>query len=600
VSEDGSGGQCADGNGVAGTTALASARSARPSLLAVSPSASTLAVLDIDAGGALRQSACFAAAPRAGCTVVPALSGASDVAVQAGFVYVAARDADAIAVFRSTDGGLVPAGCASPTFPGCTPARALDGPVALAVEAGPYAHGGNLFVASRGSDALAVFRPDGDSGALTQVGCVQQTGGGDACTAGRALNDPAGVAANGEGVVVASSGSNGVATFTRDGLPVACTTQGGAEGCGTADGLAGAAGVALFGTDVYVSAPGSGSVTWLRRDAPGGLTPLGRVGVAGGAGLALPPETGIADAPSFGGSHLYVASRAGSIGVFGRDRLTGALAPLAPAPGLRPGGAVEDVVLSADDPWSPVVYAAGAGGILVLARNIPPSCGGGFAPPPPIPRTTAGRAVRIPLRCYDPNREPIAYSVASGPAHGRVTGFEPRADPYGSDAAVYLPDPGYVGSDSFEVRASDGAESATVRLAVEVEPAGAGRGPRVLILDRRLRMDRRGRVRVRLRCPATLALPGGVPANCRTTLELRRGGRRAGRAGATVRRGHVRRVRVRLARRVQRRVRKARRGITVAVRVSARGHAAVPVSGGAADGPLGRTSKRLRVSSTIG
>jgi DNA-binding beta-propeller fold protein YncE len=104
------------------------------------------------------------------------------------------------------------------------------------------------YVASKVSDAVAVFRRDATTGALTQplgtAGCVSQTGTGGQCVDGRALNGASAVVVSPDGanVYVASGTSDAIASFARNTTSGqlaqladwnACISQGGIEGCAT-------------------------------------------------------------------------------------------------------------------------------------------------------------------------------------------------------------------------------------------------------------------------------------------------------------------------------------------------------------------------------
>jgi hypothetical protein len=104
------------------------------------------------------------------------------------------------------------------------------------------------------------------------------------------------------------------------------------------------------------------------------------------------------------------------------------------------------------------------------------------------------------------------------------------------------------------------------------------RGDRLIaVLDRRARLDRRGRIALRLRCTTD-----GAP--CRATLAIRRG-KRVGRASATLTSGTPRRVRVKLTKRVRRSIRRHRKGLRLTAVATAR----------LADGRTDRATRRVRV-----
>jgi hypothetical protein len=562
VSETGAGG-CTDGRALAGVTAVAADESR---VYAVSPSAGTLVELAADPrDGGFIVTDCFSATDRPGCIEVPALTGASDVAVVGTRVFVTARDSDALLGFTYTDGRLVLDGCAAAARSECTPAP-LDEPVALAVSPARD----RVWVVSAGSDSVAALTP-----ALQPLGCVQQ-GAPGACAGGRALADPRDVAVAGDTAVVASSGSDGVALLRAPGgaAPgqVGCVTEGGAEDCVPGEGLAGAAGVATHGDEAYVGSPGA--VTELV--VPAGGPPSRRAThAAPGAAVAIPAAHHlIADAPSYAGSHVY----AGGAGVkpFARDFFTGALSPMTAA-AVRPAGAVTGLAVSGDIE-STAVYAAvpSAGAVVAFARNIPPSCTTWFESSlPPLP---AGLSpTPIPIGCFDANRDTLSYSVETPPALGRIVGFDGSAALYQGPGTNVPPR-----EDSFVVRASDGAESATKRLRVTLDYlAGVRVPPRpppdMRVLDSRATMDRKGRVTLRLRCRTD-----GSP--CAAALALRRG-RRVARASATLRSGATRRVRVRLAKRVRRSIRRSRKGLLLQA----------VATGRQGDGRSDRATRRIRV-----
>jgi hypothetical protein len=244
-----------------------------------------------------------------------------------------------------------------------------------------------------------------------------------------------------------------------------------------------------------------------------------------------------------------------------------------PTGALRPGGPVQDVAML-DDQLKLVAYAAvpGAGALVTLQGNQAPSCGYGWFRPPPV-KVTAGRVTRVPIRCFDANGDALSYSLASAPKHGTIEGF-------GGDDALYRADAAYTGADSFGVSASDGGATGQGFVEVDVQPPGSsGDGPKVTLASTRLRMDRRGRVALRLRCPAT------EPTSCDTTVRLRRAAKTVARGTITIRHARTKTLRVTLAKRVRRLVRRARH----AVRLSAR------ISAGNGAGKVGRTTARVSV-----
>ena len=151
----------------------------------------------------------------------------------------------------------------------------------------------NVYVTSAGSNAIAVFARDVKTGALTQLagtaGCVSEDGTGGQCADGKALLSPFAVAVsqNGKSVYVASRDSNAVAVFARDFKTGALTQLAGTAGCVSEDGsggecadgngLVGAVSVAVTrnGRSVYVASETSNAVSAFARDTKtGALTQL--------------------------------------------------------------------------------------------------------------------------------------------------------------------------------------------------------------------------------------------------------------------------------------------------------------------------------------
>lgn len=257
---------------------------------------------------------------------------------------------------------------------GCARARALRGP-------GPYVgsralavspDGRNLYVASSLSDAIAVFRRNPKTGALTQpsgaAGCVALQGA-DGCGTAVGLDAPNSVAVSPDGrtVYATARDSSSIAVFHRSPKTGRLTQLPGAEGCLT--GLPQpapvcGAGRALAYPDVVVVSPdgrnvyvgaffGNAVVNFAVNPATGGLTQLsGSAGcIAEGAtngcalGIALgnPEGLGISN----DGATVYAAAASSSaVAILTRDVTTGALAQVkidagcianAPLTGCRQG-----------------------------------------------------------------------------------------------------------------------------------------------------------------------------------------------------------------------------------------------------------------------
>jgi DNA-binding beta-propeller fold protein YncE len=229
----------------------------------------------------------------------------------------------------------------SPRPSGCARVRALRGPApflgsrAVAISG----DGRHLYVASSRSNAIAIFRRDVRSGALTQAagtaGCVAARGSGG-CARARALDGPNSLAisADGRHVYATSLLSDAVATFRRDPRTGALAQA----GCVAGRAIPGCASArALDGPDVVVASPD--------------------------------------------GRNVYVGSfRGDAVASFARDAATGALAQLDGASGCLAAAAddgcatalalraPEGLAISGDGA-SVYVAAAGGGALLTLARD---------------------------------------------------------------------------------------------------------------------------------------------------------------------------------------------------------------------------------------
>lgn len=233
---------------------------------------------------------------------------------------------------------------------GCGTARALEGPGpfmgsrAVAVSA----DGKNVYVASSRSNAIAVFRRNPKTGALGQpsgaAGCVAAKGAFE-CGKAVGLNGPNSVAVspNGRNVYVTSRGSNAITAFQRNRSTGALHQLPGAAGCISGVPLPGCAtGTALLGPDVVVVSPdgknvyvgsffGNAVAIFSRDPSTGALSqPSGSAGCIAAAtsgcapGLALGAPEGMAI--SGDGKSVYVATALSSaVVVLARDSSTGAL-----------------------------------------------------------------------------------------------------------------------------------------------------------------------------------------------------------------------------------------------------------------------------------
>ncbi len=294
VSDNGTAGSCT--NGVALDAPQAVAVSPDVANLYVAAAASGgVAVFDRNkTTGALTQKAgtagCVTDDGTGGaCADGFAINGAHGVVVSPDgrSVYLAAINFAAVAILdRDPSTGALTqkpgtAGCISEDGLGgtCVDGRALAGAEMAVVSP----DGRNVYVASAASDAIAVFDRDPATGALTQkagtAGCVSETGTGGLCADGKALDGAFEVAISPDGrtVYVASPNSDSVAVFDRDeatggitqktGTGARVSDTGSAGACADGIALDGARGVAasLVGSSVYVTAATSNAVAVFER-----------------------------------------------------------------------------------------------------------------------------------------------------------------------------------------------------------------------------------------------------------------------------------------------------------------------------------------------
>ena len=233
-------------------------------------------------------------------------------------------------------------GCVSEGGTGgqCAEGHALREARALAISP----DGKHVYVASEASNAVAAFARNKTKGYLTQLegqgGCVSETGTGGTCADGKALARPVGIAVSPDNkhVYVASEGSNAVAVFGRNKLSGVLTQLSGTDGCVSADGTGGcsvAAGlegvrgldISPDGKQVYVVSQTANAVVVLGRNkTSGALSQL--VGTAGcvsadatggecAEGIALDGARAVAVTPN--GHQVYVGShQSDAVAVFSR------------------------------------------------------------------------------------------------------------------------------------------------------------------------------------------------------------------------------------------------------------------------------------------
>lgn len=309
VSETGSGGACADGKALDNPIGIAVSPDGKYVYVASAVSNAVAVFARNKTTGALTQlngtDGCVSHLGSGGCAsaTTPTLVGAWGAALSADGknVYVTADTLDAITVFsRNASTGVLTelAGtdaCVSETGTGglCANGVALDRPIGVKVST----DGKSVYVASIDSDAVAAFSRNKTTGALTQLGstdaCVSETGSSGACTDGKALDNPIGVAisTDGKSVYVASSVSDAITAFSRSNSTGVLTQLAGTAGCVSEDGTGGecADGKALDavqdvsitrdGKNVYSASNLANAVPAFARAKTGALTQL--AGTAG-------------------------------------------------------------------------------------------------------------------------------------------------------------------------------------------------------------------------------------------------------------------------------------------------------------------------------
>jgi fibronectin-binding autotransporter adhesin len=277
--------------------------------------------------------------------------------------------------------------------PGCGKARALVGPGPFmgsrAIAVSP--DGKNVYVASSGSDAIAVFRRNPRTGYLIQpggtAGCVAAKGA-DGCAKAIGLDGPNSVAvsANGRMVYATSRDSNSITSFRRNSKSGALRQlPPKSAGCISALPIPGCArGRALLGADIVVISPdaknvyagsffGNAVAVFGVAEKSGVLTqPAGAVGCIAEAakegcapGVALGAVEGLAVSRT--GANVYAASAlSNALAVLSRDPETGALTQAtagsgcivnSPLTGCSNGVELEGANAVATSPGSEVVYA---------------------------------------------------------------------------------------------------------------------------------------------------------------------------------------------------------------------------------------------------
>jgi DNA-binding beta-propeller fold protein YncE len=347
---------------------------------------------------------CVSVTDQRGCARGRAIGRPLDVAVSpgGGSVYVASARADAVAVFRrnALTGALRQlrgrAGCLRRGGAGgCAGARALADPSAIAVSP----DGKNVYIASSGSHAIAVFGRNRRTGALHQLpgsaACVRNRPGGR-CRDGRALTRPSTLAIGAGGRFLYVGSADGIAVLRRNVRTGALSQPSGADGCVTATALDGCAiGRALRqvsdialdrdGDNLYAASFADNAVAifdlaaGVPRQSAGPAGCISHLGEGGcTAARTLLGAFGLAASPN--GAQLYaVAEFNAAVAVLARDPASGALSQPPGSLGcIRDEGGLDcavahfmghpDLIELSDDGRNAYVRAD-HGGIDVLRRN---------------------------------------------------------------------------------------------------------------------------------------------------------------------------------------------------------------------------------------
>ncbi|HYH61052.1 MAG TPA: beta-propeller fold lactonase family protein [Solirubrobacterales bacterium] len=221
-------------------------------------------------------------------------------------VYVASEDSEAIAIFdRAGDGTLTQkvgvAGCISDDGSGgaCQDGYGLERADAVVVSP----DGENVYVAAHFEDVILTFNRDTATGELTQAGCIADELGdlGFCVQSDRGLRGPQGLAVSpdGQNVYVASETDNAVGVLDRD-ADGALSQKAGTAGCVADGGLGGDCQngrTLITASEVVVSPDGANIYVASANPEPGGVAILDR-----GPGGALTQKAGTAGCISDDGS----------------------------------------------------------------------------------------------------------------------------------------------------------------------------------------------------------------------------------------------------------------------------------------------------------
>jgi hypothetical protein len=337
VSDDGSGGACADipgtANPLADVIAVAVSPDGRSVYVAsaggLDPAAATVSHFFAAAQGQLSWDGCLSGGGLGGaCAALPSfvLLGLNSIAVSPNGAVYAVSSEGVSHFYAAPQGQLTWDGCVGYMAAGCTPvpSAAFAGPNGIAVSANAK----SVYVTSDATGGAVSHFFVAPQGQLTWDGCVSDDGTGGSCAdvpgtaAPLELADAVAVSADGKSVDVASSG--GVVShffaaaqgqLSWDG----CVSDDGSGGScadipGSGSPLSGADSVALSadGRSAYVGAEGSSAVNVFSSAAQGQLAYQSCVSDSGGDGCADAPGSPIGGALDIAlsndGLSLYVAS----------------------------------------------------------------------------------------------------------------------------------------------------------------------------------------------------------------------------------------------------------------------------------------------------
>jgi 6-phosphogluconolactonase (cycloisomerase 2 family) len=251
---------------------------------------------------------------------VSGLDGVSAVALSpdGGHLYACSPSGNAVAVLRrsTTTGALTPVDVVRDGEGGVV---GLGRPSALAVSP----DGANVYVTGSLDDTVAVFRRDRITGVLGFVEAHIQGGDCDGLTFASAVT----VSPDGADVYVAGQGDNAVAAFRRNQTSGALSFVGvQRDGVDGVDGLAGPLSLAISpdGAHLYVAGGSDNAVAVFRRDPGTGALIFVEVQKEGVNGLSIAGTHSVA--VSSDGTYVYAAGLSdAAVAVFRRDPVTGGL-----------------------------------------------------------------------------------------------------------------------------------------------------------------------------------------------------------------------------------------------------------------------------------